>query len=76
MAATSTWLLHVVELARAGGGVAQDYLGERGFRVAAAWFRDEEKPGHGVIGEVCADAGKVGDRLDAQKGQRGRRADA
>jgi hypothetical protein len=69
-------LLHVVELAGAGGGVAGGHLRERGLRVAAAWLGDQQQPGDRVVGKARADAGKVGYWLDAQAGQRGLGADA
>ena len=43
-------LLHVVEFAGAGCGMAQDQLRERGLRVAAARLGDGQQPGDTVAG--------------------------
>jgi len=69
-------LLHVVELAGARGCVAEHHLGEWAVRVATARLRDEQQPGDRVIGQTGADPGKVGQRVDAQAGERGFRADS
>jgi hypothetical protein len=62
--------LHVVELVRPGGRVAQHHLRKRGLEIAAARSRNEQQTRDRVIHEARTDAGQIHHRLNAMVEQR------
>jgi hypothetical protein len=68
--------LHVVELVRPGGRVAQDHLRKGRLRIAAARSRNEQQARDRVVRDARTDAGEIHHRLNAEVEQRGLGPDA